>query len=495
MATMKYIFILLLVNLLPVLVFGHVPYPVSGYGSDGPVESDTLTRMVIEGQAEPSDRYTYRLESFQVPEGTGQLNIAFEYNSYRNEVEIGLFDPHRFRGTSRFSKSSFMVAETRATASYLPGPLPAGTWQVSLGFPVINLPVNYKITIELIPRTHPLFTGPDTLILTDEAGWYQGDFHTHTGHSDGFGCRNTLNQRTPCQVYKVAQAAHRRGLDFVAIADHNTISHQHEMWVLQPQYPDMLLLPSQEVTTFYGHATVHGTRLPMDFRFGYEGYGMPALQDSVARAGALLSIVHPGRPTGDSCTGCGWSAEATDFSRVEAIEIVNGTQVETDISGIPFWHKQLNEGHRITAIGGSDDHGAGQGSDQPGTPTTVVYARNLSEFSLLEGVRSGSVYVKTTGPELPDADFFGVQNEQRVEMGETASALVPFSWATHIHADHETTLEVIVNGEVAHTNIVPAGSDAPVSIPIVLPEDGGWVRANVRHDDRLILISNPIYFR
>ena len=79
-----------------------MPYPVSGYGSDGPVESDTLTRMVIEGQAEPSDRYTYRLESFQVPEGTGQLNIAFEYNSYRNEVEIGLFDPHRFRGTSRF---------------------------------------------------------------------------------------------------------------------------------------------------------------------------------------------------------------------------------------------------------------------------------------------------------------------------------------------------------------------------------------------------------
>jgi hypothetical protein len=434
------------------------------------------------------------LEAFDVPADIGMIKVNFQYNTFRNEVEIGVFDPHRFRGTSRFSKSSFFIAETRATASYLYGPIPEGTWQISLGFPVINLPVTYRIEIELIPRTHPSYTGPDALVLDSEARWYQGDFHTHTGHSDGFGCRDTRDNRAPCQVYQVAAAAHEQGLDFVAIADHNTVSHHHDITVIQPVFPDVLLLSSQEVTTFFGHANVHGTRLPVDFRFGFEGYTVRDLQHTVQNIGALLAIVHPGRPTGDSCTGCGWSAENTDFSRVDAIEIVNGTQVETNISGIPFWHDRLNEGYRITAIGGSDDHGAGFGRDKPGTPTTVVYASELSEMALLQGVRSGKVYVKTTGRHLPDADFSGIQFATAIPMGGVAQPGAAFVWRTTFTSDINAELELILNGEVISRTDIPAQTSNPMFTELELPDAPGWIRANIRQNDELIIISNPIYF-
>lgn len=455
---------------------------------------DGVLKIQIHGTADVDDRLTYRLESFTVPVGIGQINFSFHYNTYRNEVEIGVYDPDRFRGTSRFSKSSFIIAETQATASYLPGPIPPGVWQVSLGFPVINLPVTYRVDIEMIPREHISYTGPSQIALSDSSRWYSGDFHTHTGHSDGFGCRDTRGNRTPCQVFQVAQAAHEQGLDFVAIADHNTVSHHQDIQVLQPIYPDLLLLQSQEVTTFYGHANVHGTRLPVDFRLGFNQHTVETIQKETREKSALFAIVHPGRPTGDSCTGCGWSADGSDYALVDAIEIVNGTNIETTISGIPFWHARLNEGYRITAIGGSDDHGAGSGSDKPGVPTTVVFASGLSENALLDGVRSGQVYLKTKGPQLPDAEFYGVQLQKRIPMGAEANRNQHFEWITTFTSEQESVLEILVNNEVVLTRPIPANTSEPLFTPIDLPQTSGWIRANIRRDGELIIISNPIYF-
>lgn len=453
-----------------------------------------IVKLEISGTAGTEDRYSYRMEAFEVPDNIGQINVEFQYNSHGNEVEIGVFDPERFRGTSRFSKSQFIIAETQATASYLPGPIPAGTWYISLGFPVINSPVSYRISVELIPKVHPSYKGPSTHALSDSVRWYSGDFHTHTGHSDGFGCRDTRNNRAPCQVFQVAAAAHEQGLDFIAVADHNTISHHHDIQVLQPIYPDLLLLQSQEVTTFHGHANIHGTRLAVDFRLGFEDHTMASLQDQVGETGALFAIVHPGRPTGDSCTGCGWSAVGTDFSRVDAIEIVNGTNVETGISGIPFWHERLNEGYRITAIGGSDDHGAGHGSDKPGVPTTMVFAQGLSELSLLDGVRSGRVYLKTAGPHIPDANFYGVQHNRRLELGDNAVPGQPLAWVTTFSSNFDATLEIIINGELVQNVTIPANLSYPLHTHAQLPLSSGWIRANIRQNGEIIIISNPVYF-
>ncbi|MDT1857585.1 PHP domain-containing protein, partial [Acinetobacter baumannii] len=73
--------------------------------------------------------------------------------------------------------------------------------------------------------------------------------------------------------------------------------------------------------------------------------------------------------------------------RVQAIEVVNGPDADTEWSGIPFWHAQLKRGLRITAIGGSDNHRPHEARGMPGAlgePTTVVYAQALSQLAVLD---------------------------------------------------------------------------------------------------------------
>ena len=48
--------------------------------------------------------------------------------------------------------------------------------------------------------------------------WLAGDLHSHTVHSDG-----------ALTVPELAALAVSRGLDFVAVTDHNTVSHHREL--------------------------------------------------------------------------------------------------------------------------------------------------------------------------------------------------------------------------------------------------------------------------
>lgn len=465
--------------------------------------TEEIDVIVISGVAEPADQYTYRLENFTVPDGIGALNIEFDYTGKQthSEIEIGLFDPTGFRGTSRFSKSSFIVSKYRTTPSYFPGPVSAGLWQISLGFPTVRATSEYEVVIHLIPENHPEYYGPLNESYNDEQRWYHGDFHTHTGHSDAFGCHDTEGQRSPCQVYQVAEAAHRNNLDFVAITDHNTVSHHQDMTVIQPTFPDLLLIRGQEVTTFYGHANVFGTSIPIDFRIGFMQRNFHDIQQQSTKLGSLFSINHPGRETGPSCTGCGWSADSTNYDLVDAIEIVNGINVETEISGIPFWHNLLNQGYQITAIGGSDDHGAGFGNAQPGTPTTVVWADNLSEVSIIDGVKSGKVYLKTEHSNIPDISFYAETKDQKWEMGSTipisdyADDSILFSITTI--PQEGLTSEWILNGETVETqDIAQNFDDGKIRFTFVLEEPVyGWLRINLRRDQKITTITNPIYMK
>ena len=157
----------------------------------------------------------------------------------------------------------------------------------------------------------------------------------------------------------LVQAGARRGLQFMAITDHNTTSHHAELMGLQEVYGNLLLIRGQELTTFHGHANIYGTSEPIDYRLGFQGYSIGDAMQAAERAGALFSINHPGRTTGETCTGCGWDAPGTDYARLRSMEVVNSTRAEGPASGAIVWHQHLNRGLRITGVGGADDHGAG----------------------------------------------------------------------------------------------------------------------------------------
>ena len=455
--------------------------------------------ITLSGIVTTYDKGTYQEHAFDVPAGVTRVDVAFDYENRGKgtELEVGLFDAQRFRGTSRFSKDHFHLTEFEATPSYFTGPLPAGKWRLSLGVPSIGAgqASAWTATVRLSMRSTPIEgLGP---VLKAEAGWYVGDLHAHTLHSDGFGCIDPATTKARgCQPWEVVEAARARHLDFLAITDHNTTSHHADLATLQEDLTSMLLLRGQELTTFHGHANVYGTSRPIDFRLGFNGRSMSDVMDDVSHEHALLSINHPGRETGDTCTGCGWDAPSTPWDRIEAMEVVNSGVIEGRTAGMPFWYARLNEGHRITAIAGSDDHGARSPRGHIGAPATVVYARELSEAALLDGIRAGRSYVRTRGPEGPALDFAATAGDTPVPTGGIVNVSkngTPVRLIVHTAGAAGQRAEIVRNGEVVETMPVEA-DDQELSYTLTMAP-GQWVHVRLRDAQGITAFTNPVYVR
>lgn len=240
-----------------------------------------------------------------------------------------------------------------------------------------------------------------------------------------------------------------------------------------------------------------GTSDDLDFRIGHPGVTASSVFVSARRLGALVSVNHPGRETGERCTGCGWDAPDTDWSIVDAIEVVNGRNVSGPTAGEPFWHARLNEGHRITGIGGGDDHGgATREGSAVGTPTTVIHAGALSEAALLAGIRAGRVYLKTRGPHGPDLRFDAP--DHGATMGDVVRLAAParVAFRVRVMGGAGQHVDVIHNGTVrdgAHAALLASNDETRTVAVDVAP--GDWVRVNVRDEDGITLMGNPIYVR
>ncbi|MBO9544572.1 CehA/McbA family metallohydrolase [Caulobacter sp.] len=456
--------------------------------------------LVLTGEITGADHQTYKPVPFDVPVGTTRVTVAFDYTGRENKtvVDLGLLDPIRFRGWSGGNKKGFFVSTEAATASYLPGPLPAGKWTLLLGVP--NARPNSKATYEAkVWFAHGPVALPATLSKATTPGWYRGDLHMHTAHSDG-GCTTGDAPRAPCPVYRTVLAAQAAGLDFIAVTDHNTTSQAEALTELQPAFPNLLLMVGREITTFQGHANVFGPTAFIDFRLGSKTVPtIRSLQQAVKASGGVFSINHPAVPSGEMCMGCGWTAKDTDYDAVQAIEVANGGNekalggFEGVLSGVPFWEAQLNQGRRITAVGGSDNHDAGIPHDKPsavGRPATVIHAEGLSTEALLTGLKAGRVFIDLDGTRDRMLELSAKAGDRTAVMGGTLAAkpgeaVVFVASVTGVDA---AGLEVIQGG----AKVTPVISDGKFEIR--MGQGKSWVRVNVRDaGGRLLLIGNPIY--
>lgn len=456
--------------------------------------------LVLTGEITDADHQTYKSVTFQVPVGVTRLAVTFDYTGRENRtvVDLGLLDPVRFRGWSGGNKKSFFLSNEAATASYLPGPLPAGTWTLLLGVP--NARPNSKATFEAkVWFQRSPAPQPADLPKAATPGWYRGDLHMHTAHSDG-ACVTGEAPRAPCPVYRTVLAAKAAGLDFIAVTDHNTTSQAEALAELQPSFPNLLLMTGREVTTFHGHANVFGPTAFIDFRLGSKAVPtIRALQQAVKAAGGVFSINHPAVPSGEICMGCGWTAKDTDYDAVQAIEVANGGNekalggFEGVLSGAPFWEAQLNQGRRIAAIGGSDNHDAGIPHDKPsaiGRPTTVIYAEGLSPDAILAGLKAGRVFIDLDGTRDRLLDLHARVGVAEAVMGGVLPVQIGqiVNFQANLVGLDAKGLEIIRDGRIVSP---PIDGEGRFSLPI---DKGGWVRLNVRDaEGRLLMIGNPIY--
>lgn len=443
-----------------------------------PAAAGTLT---LSGVLTGADHQTYREVPFRVPAGTTAVSVTFAYTGQdqKSVIDLGVRDPRRFRGWSGGNKAGFTLTETWATPSYLPGPLPAGEWKLILGVPNLrkDARAEFKATITL--TKDGAFHGFTAAPLKEGPAWYRGDLHLHTGHSDG-SCPAQSGAKAPCPLFRTLDAAAARGLDFVAVTEHNTSSHFQALAELQPHYDRLLLIPGREITTFQGHANIIGMTAPLDFQLGSaRAPTFAQILDQAEAARAFVTINHPGLPSGEACMGCGWTAPV-DFRRIQAVEAINGGTTDGPLSGVAFWEQRLNAGFRLTAVGGSDNHDAMLDPAKPaavGRPTTVVFAQALSQDAILTGLRAGRVFIDVQG---------------------TLDRLLDTTYAAGkltVRVTHAAGGTLVLKGPAAPLSaLVGVLGEDETRIVDIPSSQTGWVRAEVRGPDgALWLFGNPVY--
>jgi len=326
----------------------------------------------------------------EVPAGTAGLRVELEYERPAGTVlDLGCLGPRGFRGWSGSARESFVIAADAATPGYLPGEIEAGTWQVMIG--VHRVPpdgVRYRLTAQTAPlngslRPPPAPAAPPAprerpprrdLPARPGYRWLAGDLHTHTVHSDGV-----------LTVAELAVLAAERGLDFIAVTDHNTVSHHAELAAAARRY-GITLVPGQEVTTDGGHAGALGDVGWIDFRREPDDW-----LDATEAAGGLLSVNHP------FAGPVSWMRPMR--RRPPLIEVWHWSWLD------PRWTLPLSWWLAWDAaavpVGGSDWHQPGADAP-PGRPTTWVECAGEAPGEVLDGLRSGHVAISAerNGPLL-----------------------------------------------------------------------------------------------
>ncbi len=354
--------------------------------------------LVLEGRLDPATApaapYVYL--PFDVPAGVTRIDVRYAFEE-PSILDLGLTDPRigafpsreGFRGWSGSARRHVFVATDDATPGYVAGDLPAGRWQVVLGLAALDGGgCAYRVEVELddAPRAHATPAAARDVSLPGSR-WYRGDLHSHTHFSDARGSLEDL-----------VRAARARGLEFLAVTDHNTAGHHAP--VRAASDPELLLVPGEEVTTYRGHANVWGAGGWVDFRLG----GPKDVQELVRHVhgrGGLIAVNHPHRSP--RCIGCDWEWPMPDD--LDAFEVWNGPWAYRNWEALERCDALLRAGSRPTLVGGSDRHQPGWPDEDPtflwvGSPTTWFYLPELSEAALLAGLASGRAFV-SEGPDGP----------------------------------------------------------------------------------------------
>ena len=416
----------------------------------------------------PEDGPDHFFVPFTVPPGVVEIEVQHDDLSDDNILDWGLEDPAGFRGWGGGNSENAVVGAAAASRSYVAGPITPGEWRVVVGkAQLLATPATFSLIVTLrdAPTLAPQperapYTATD---LGDGPRWYAGDFHVHSRESGD--AAPTLDE--------IADFARGRGLDFVELSDHNTLTQLEFIVDAQARHPDLLFLPGMEFTTYAGHANAIGATAWVDHKIGQPGVTIAAAAAAFADQGALLSINHPVLDLGDVCIGCAWHHEIPqDLAAVEVATtgLDKGGKFFTD-DAIKYWDDLCATGLHLAAIGGSDDHRAGQDLDtfsSPiGDPTTLVYADALAPAAILAGIRAGRTVVKLQGPSDPMVEL-------------TADATIEGDTIT---ADH-VTLTATVTGAPAGAEVrfvhngtpgarVPVDADPFVyAMPVDAPEGG-----------------------
>jgi hypothetical protein len=223
-----------------------------------------------------------------------------------------------------------------------------------------------------VPAAPGATSGPYTIL--------EADFHVHSFPGDG-----------GLLPWDIAVEARRRGLDVIALTNHNSTLSWRVMQRVAPEAGSVLVLPGFELTSAGYHMTVVGMARPVTWR------QLPAAAASAVQAqGGVAIAAHPLSPRRTQ-----WSDSAIDA--LDGIESASSGDRVADLAA--FTRRALARRPSIALIGASDFHFfAPLGIDR-----TFVFVTERSGAGVLDAVRRGRTVAcdprgETSGPaELASA--------------------------------------------------------------------------------------------
>jgi hypothetical protein len=456
--------------------------------------------------------------TFVVPAHSQALDLLFSFAPARvqgieNMLTLTLFDPAGFRGAGHRGGAEHRVRidAGEATPGYLPGPLPAGTWTAEIDTHMImpGPPLRYRLEVDVAQEsagtgiitgtrpyatgdashagtgactctgTRPYATGDRAQGAESRAGWYRGDLHTHTHHSDAAGC----------SVADLVRAARDEGLDFIFITDHNTHAGLAEGAALGGAH--LLVAAGIELTTFWGHALCLGTHEWVDWRVRPGTGDMARIAAATYERGHAFVIAHPQAVGDPACTGCNWRFGEMMPGNARLVEVWNGPWGcdSNNEQALALWYDWLNQGRRLVATAGSDTHSSADYAARPGF--NVVYAEALSEAALLRALQAGHL-VLSAGPQLTlqAQDAAGGRWMAGDLVGDMAGGRVAIT-AAWAGCPAGAQVRTVVHGRLLEQR--PAGERGTLTWEMT-PDQAGWIAVEVRsRDGDLLALTNPLF--
>lgn len=422
---------------------------------------------------------------FEVPEGTTAITVKEKYDKMPvNVLNMGVYGPQGheignvsgFRGWSGGAKKEFFINEQDASTGYVPGKIDPGTWNVLI-YPSAIDPegLNWTLEISLTAGTHQktFEIRPAAVQVNAIPGWYRGDLHIHTLHSDG--------RRTTDEL--VAEAKVKK-LDYIISTEHNTNSANLSWGKYDSK--ELLIINGEEVTTTkYGHWNAIGLNsgTVIDWRYKPEDSVIRDYIRLVHQDKGLAIINHPFYDKGDKTF-------KFDINEFDGIEVWNGQWNILNGMALKWWDDLLRQGIMKIAIGDSDTHKSSGSPNNLGRPQTVVYATALSKTAILEGIRKGKVYLAAT--DSVRLEFKAVAGHQTAGIGEQLPEGKDVSVSLKVKGCANTIMTLI--GDKGLISSTPVSADETT---ISLEVKGGsarYIRAEIRKADQsMVALTNPIW--
>ena len=320
-----------------------------------------------------------------------------------------------------------------------------------------------------------------------EGEWLAGDLHVHTTYShDSYGGPSDDNTG-PDELYTLGWSvgdqfthAFTRGLDYLAITDHEDIRSQAD-----PGFGanGVIPVPGYE-NSLSGHAQMLGaTRL---YDNGDESSAaVQTAADALRADGGVFQVNHPAEGSTDFPHDTDWTylyevqpdvVEVWNISRLWQPPLPSGSSND---DAVRYWEGWLDRGAKVGATGGSDNHWRSTFAAQGvGQPTTWVFARERTTAGVLEGLQAGRTFISHQPPNLNGPRLF-LEGEGKL-VGDEVAPGSPLT--VRVENGTGTYLRLIATGSE------PLGEPVPVTGPAFehsfdAPAAPGWVRAELFSPD------------